>query len=193
MEDLQTLDTNPGEYGVDSSEGVENVVSDSEDSSSENETAVSAPAEGTDLLARINEATGKKGPNAYKSLDEALEGVKNLSSLVGKKTELPKPQNADERYGYTATQIFELKHPEAAEHLDVLLPYARSKRITLDEAWDTKFADLFTVNEPTKDTVIKPSRRVPQAAPQVPDFAKMSDSQLKDNYTKLRAEEDART
>lgn len=198
MDNYQTLDTDPYEQGVSSEEGIENVDSTSEDSSSENETAVSAPAEGM-TLTELNELLGRKGENSYKSLDDVRKALPELKSLVGAKAEpqIQKNLTSEDKYGYMAQEIFSLKAPDAAEYLDVIIPYAKANKLTLMQAWETKFADVFTKEEPPKDSsVIKPNRRVRQAEDLSPlkQVSKMTDQELKDNYFKLRElEETART
>jgi hypothetical protein len=180
MDDYQTLDTDPTEQGVSSEEGVENVDSGSEDSSNE----ASAPAL---TLEQINSALGRTGSNAYRSLEDAEKGLKNLTSFVGKKVEAPK-LSAEDRYGYMAQEIFALKTPDATGYLDVVIPYAKANKLTLSEAWETKFADTFAVKESPKDaTVIKSTRQVGAASPN--ELAKkienMSATELRENYSSI--------
>lgn len=181
-EDYQTPGTDPYEPGVSSEEGDGNVASESEDSPSQ----PSAP-EGLTLDA-INELLGRKGENAYKSLEDAKKGLSNLNSFVGKKVEAKPPTTSEDKYGYMAQKIFTLETPDAKELLDVVVPYAKANKLTLDEAWTTKFADTFTKSEAPKDTtVIKPTRQVRSATPNEMQtkIENMSLSELKDNYSSL--------
>lgn len=182
MDDIQTLDTDPDELSVDSAEGEENDAPDSEDTS-ENGTT---PSPDDALLARLNEAAGKKGQNAYKTLDEALKGVENLKRKVGEKQQ--PALTADEKYGFMAQKLFGFEHPEAKNHLDVITPYAKDNKLSLDEAWETKFADVFTKEVPPQNPeVIKPSTKVrPAINPTTLEkLDKMSYTEMKDNWEKI--------
>jgi hypothetical protein len=114
------------------------VPGDDDVASSEDEN-VSTP----DALEQINKASGRN----YKSLDEALGGVKETFSFVGKKAApkdvapQPKPENGlQEEVKKLQLTVekndFLNNNPEAKEYADEIGALAQSKGVSWQEAYD---------------------------------------------------------
>jgi hypothetical protein len=115
------------------------IVPGEDDVTSSEEENVSTP----DALEQINKATGRN----YTSLDEALGGVKETFSFVGKKTETksvtPQPK-VENNLGEEVKKLqfsvdrnaFLANNPEAKDFSDEIGAIAQSKGISMQEAYD---------------------------------------------------------
>jgi hypothetical protein len=113
------------------------IVPSDDDVASEEVENVSTP----DALEQINKATGRN----YKSLDEALGGVKETFSFVGKKTE-PKdvtPAKAETADGKVEKLEWEMgkmnfvsTNPEAKDYVNEIGALAKANNVSWQEAYD---------------------------------------------------------
>jgi hypothetical protein len=113
------------------------IVPSDDDVASEEVENVSTP----DALEQINKATGRN----YKSLDEALGGVKETFSFVGKKTETkdvtpePKVNPGDkvEKLEWELGKInFISMNPEAKDYVNEIGAMAKANGVSWQEAYD---------------------------------------------------------
>ena len=134
-EDQSLKELISSESELSSGEGTENVSLGSEKESK--------PAD--DVLVKINKTIGRN----YKSLEEALKGIKETYSYVGKKiseTQTKKTESSGEEMtaeekaqeALNRIQEFELlsKYPESKEILEEIKDLAESKNLSLVEAYE---------------------------------------------------------
>lgn len=166
------------------------IISPGDDVAPEEGENVSTP----DALEQINKATGRN----YKSLDEALGGVKETFSFVGKKIEpkkdvppQPKPENGlQEEVKKLQLTVekndFLNNNPEAKEYSDEIGALAQSKGVSWQEAYD---------NSRIK-SLVKEKYRAGEEAPMVVTGQRLHRSQnvdvTSDNFHLLSPDEQAK-
>lgn len=100
-------------------------------------------------LTELNELSGRKGDNAFKSKEDYFKHYKNLNSLVGKQVEPEKKEvkkgdgNDDLRKEMAelkqtiAEKDFVSENPGAKEHLALIRDVSKARGVSMDEAYES--------------------------------------------------------
>jgi len=148
-------------------------------------------------LEKLNQLAGRKGEQAFKSVEDFEKHYGNLKSFVGKK-ETPKKETKDDRYEELRKEIEALKsektrdgflsvNPEAKEYLDILEAYAEKKGITVSEAWEQK-RSVFSQKEDVAD--VKSTNRIapilPKDTQQLETLARQGNQEAQARLVRMR-------
>jgi hypothetical protein len=142
-------------------------------------------------LNELNELAGRKGDNAFKTLDDFKKHYGNLKSFVGKKQEKPvvpptETEGFVSRDEYEADKFFSL-NPNAKPYEKIVKSMAKDEKISLGKAWEEfePIAEAHQSKEKEAEVVKTKNRTSPAAArrmEKLEESAKTGDDKAQQEY-----------